>query len=445
MRTEIGLGAVILGGGGLAAMAWFDATPPGLAAHLVTALLAAISCGGGLLLLRQARRLELRIEALRGWVNLVAGQQDLARRDVAPDADAVDRVQLAIIDMIGLRMDQQSSVYRRLEEVLNALPDGIAVLTQEGLISLVNTAGRPLFGAEERVIGKSVFEVLSRQSLGEAIDRARAAGRPVNTDLFTIWSEPIPATVTVIGQEGSALLRYPAAEAATLRGEHDLSLHDRPPAPTMPRPETPLAELSAVAVDTETTGLNPRQDRVISIGAVRLQGARLYRSSTLNLLVNPGRTIPNRTIAIHGISNSMVAGAPPFAAVAEQVAAVVGGLPLVGFHTDFDLRMLQGEMRHCGRDWLPGPCLDVMLLYAALFPDARSLLLDDIAAAFDVPVIGRHSALGDALTTAEIYSRLVPLLTGCGVTTLAEAEALQVETIKRLSRSNGRARGFGAP
>ncbi len=445
MRTEIGLGAVILGVGGLAAMAWLDTAPPGLAAHLVTAFLAAIACGGGLSLLGQTRRLQLRIEALRGWVNLVAGEQGLARREIAPDADAIDRVQLAIIDMIGLRMDQQSTVYRRLEEVLNALPDGIAVLTQEGLISLVNAAGRPLFRGEERVIGKSVFETLSRQSLGEAIDRARAAGRPVDAQLFTIWSDPIAATVTVIGQEGSALLRYPAAEAANLRGEHDLSLHDRPPAPLAPRPETPLAELSALAIDTETTGLDPRQDRVISVGAVRLQGTRLYRSSTLNLLVNPGRSIPNRTIAVHGISNSMVAGAPPFAAVAEQVTGATEGVALVGFHTDFDLRMLQSEMRHCGRDWLPGPCLDVMLLYAALFPDARSLLLDDIAAAFDVPVIGRHSALGDALTTAEIYARLVPVLSGRGCTTLAEAEALQVEVVKRLSRSNGRARGFAAP
>lgn len=444
MRTEIGLGAVVLGVGGLVAVAWFDTMPLSLAAHLVTALLAAAAIGGGLSLLRQARRLELRIEALRGWVNLVAGQRDLARRDIAPDADAVDRVQLAIIDMIGLRMDQQSTVYRRLQEVLNALPDGIAVLTQEGLISLVNTAGRPLFGDTERVIGKSVFETLSRQSLGEAIDQARAAGRPIDTELFTIWSEAIPATVTVIGQEGSALLRYPAAEAASARGEHDLSLHDRPPAPSTPGPGTPLAELSALAIDTETTGLNPRQDRVISIGAIRLQGERLYRSSTLNLLVNPGRSIPNRTIAIHGISNSMVAGAPPFAAVADQVVEAIDGLTVIGFHTDFDLQMLQSEMRHCGRDWLPGPSLDVMLLYAALYPDARSLLLDDIAAVFDVPVIGRHSALGDALTTAEIYARLVPMLIGRGIATLAQAEALQVEAAKRLARSNGTARGFGA-
>ena len=85
-----------------------------------------------------------------------------------------------------------------------------------------------------------------------------------------------------------------------------------------------------------------------------------------------------------------------------------------------------------------------MLLYAALFPEAKSLLLDDLAIAFDVPVIGRHSALGDALTTAEIYSRLVPILVGRGVATLAGAQALQAEAAKRLARAGGRVRGIGA-
>lgn len=438
MRTEIGLGAIILGVAGLAVMALVDTAPQGMAANFVAAALAGLAGLGGVVLVQQVRKWELRVEALRGWVNLVAGQSEITRREVPPEADPVDKVQLAIIDMIGMRMDQQSAIYRRLEEVLNALPDGVAVVTQEGLISLVNAPGRPLFGAEERVIGKSVFEILSRQSLSEAIDRARSAGRPVASEIYTVWSEAIPVTVALIGQEGSALLRYPAAEVATLRGENDLSLHDRP-APLLPVTlETPMTTLPALAIDTETTGLNPRQDRVISVGGVRLDGARLFRSSTLNLLVNPGRTIPNRTIAVHGISNSMVAGAPPFSAVADEVEAATAGLVMVGHHVAFDVEMLRGEMRQCGRDWLPAHSLDVMLLYAGLFPERKSLLLDDIAGALEVPVIGRHSALGDALTTAEIYSRLVPTMIGRGIETLGAAFALQAEAAKRLGRSSDR-------
>jgi len=340
-------------------------------------------------------------------------------------------------------LEQQSTLYRRLEEVMNALPDGVAVVTQEGLISLVNTPGRPLFGDRDSVIGKSVFETLTRESLSEAIARAREAGRPVAADLYTVWSDRLAATVALIGEEGSALLRYPAAEAASAGGEHDLSLHDQPAAPTTVSPQTPLASLPALVIDTETTGLNPRQDRVISIGGVRLQGARLYRSWTMNLLVNPGRAIPSRTIAVHGISNSMVAGAPSFAAVAGEVIAATDGLIMIGHHVSFDIQMLRNELRTCGREWSPPYSLDVLLLYAGLFPERRSLLLEDIAAALDVAVIGRHSALGDALTTAEIYCRLVPRLIERDITTLGAAQSLQAETALRLRRSADRRKGVG--
>ena len=441
MRTEFGLGLIVVSVGVLALMGFTGAAGHGIPAQAAMGALALAACAGGVGLARLTHRWELRVEELRGWVNLVAGKSDVARREVATDADAVDRVQLAIIDMIGMRLDQQSTVYRRLEEVLNALPDGVAVVTPEGLISLVNAPGRALFGAEERVIGKSIFDTLSRQSMGDAIERARAAGKPVSAELHTVWSDTLSATVALIGGEGSCLLRYPAAEAASVGGEHDLSLHDRPAAPEPLRGATALAGLPALAIDTETTGLNPRQDRVISIGGVRLHGARLYRSATLNLLVNPGRIIPNRTIAVHGISNSMVADAPLFATVAEEVASATEGLVMVGHHVAFDVQMLRNEMRLCGREWLPPHCLDVMMLYAGLFPDRRSLLLDDIAAALQVPVIGRHSALGDALTTAEIYSRLVPALIGRGIDTLGAAEALQAEAAARLGRASDRREG----
>ena len=228
------------------------------------------------------------------------------------------------------------------------------------------------------------------------------------------------------------MLRFPATEAAAAALEHDLSLHDRPGQAAAISLATPLSELPAIALDTETTGLDPNHDRVISIGAVRLHGPRLYRSQTLNVLVNPGRSIPNRTITIHGISNAMVSDAPPFDQIADRVFDHTTGLVLVGHRIDFDIAMLQSEMRRCGRDWRPAASLDVMLLYVGLFPDQQVLRLDDIAAALDVPVIGRHSALGDALTTAEIFVRLIAAMSAQGLDTLEAAHALQHKAMRRL-------------
>ncbi|HWA49945.1 MAG TPA: exonuclease domain-containing protein [Dongiaceae bacterium] len=435
MRTELCMGLILVGVGALLAIVLAGGSGHALPKQLAGGASALAVCVGAAGLLLRERALILRVEQLRGWVNLVAGQSDMARHEVAADADAVDRVQLAILDMIGMRLDQQSAIYRRLEEVLNALPDGVAVITPEGLVSLVNAPGRPLFRHAGKAIGTSVFEVLSRHALGDAIAQARSAGKPVDADLYTVWSEHLRATVTLIGNEGSILLRFPASEAVSGGGEHDLSLHDRPPAAAPATAETPLAHVSAIAIDTETTGLDTRNDRVISIGGVRLQGERLYRSATLNFLVNPGRPIPNRTIAVHGISNSMVADAPLFPGIAAEFAAATENLVMVGHHVAFDVRMLENEMRAARRDWLPAHSLDVMLLYAGLFPDRTTLSLDDMAAALNVPVIGRHSALGDALTTAEIYVRLVPLLIERGFATLGAAEGLQAEAEARLRRA----------
>ena len=435
--ADIGVAILVVAVGLLALLALTHAAVEGPALWFLTVCAAGAAILSGLGIARLARRWELRLEQLRGWVNLIAGDSESVRRDVASNTDAVDRVQLAVIDMLGMRLDQQAAIYRRFEDVLNALPDGVVAVTQEGLISLVNAAGRPLFGADGSVIGKSIFETLSRHSLDDALRLAGEAGRPVAVDLKTVWSDTLHATVAGIGSDGSALLRFPAREAATVRLEHDLSLHDRPHQPVAATQKTALAELPALVLDTETTGLEVARDRVISIGAVRAQGTRLFRTAALNLLVNPGRSIPNRTIAIHGISNAMVAEAPAFAAIADRVSESTRGLVLIGHHIGFDVGMLQHEMRLCGREWSPVAALDIMLLYSGIFPDRRALTLDEMAADMGVPVIGRHSALGDALTTAEIYVRLVAGLAARGIVTLGDALAFQRDAAGRLNANAG--------
>lgn len=432
IRADIGVAILAAAVAILAAIAVTGAAIDSLAWRLVAALLAGAAIASGLGLAYLSRRSMLRVEQLRGWVNLVAGESESLRREIASDADAVDRVQLAIIDMLGMRLDQQGAIYRRLGDVLNAIPDGVVVLTPEGLISLVNAAGRSLFGPRDVVIGTSIYETLLPEALGEALARARDSDKPIGAILRTQWSDALHATVARIGSDGSALLRFPAAEAAAAALEQDLSLHERPAAPVALTAETPLSDLPAVAVDTETTGLDTRHDRVISIGAIRLHGARMYRSATLNMLVNPGRSIPSRTIPIHGISNAMVADAPPFERITDRLVRHTSGLAVIGHFIRFDIAILRAEMRRCGLDWQPAASLDVMLLYAGLFPGRPSLRLDDIADALDVPVIGRHSALGDALTAGEIFMRLVPELTARGIDTLGAALALQQQAAQRL-------------
>jgi DNA polymerase-3 subunit epsilon len=197
---------------------------------------------------------------------------------------------------------------------------------------------------------------------------------------------------------------------------------------------TRLADLPALALDTETTGLNPVKDRIVSLGAVRLQGTALLRHEVLDLLINPGRKIPAVSTAVHGISDRMVLEAPAYPEVAPEIMAALKGIALIGHHTVFDLAVLRRASTAIGIDWQDPPWLDTALLYSALHPEARVFDLDAVAQHVGVAIHGRHTALGDALATAEIYLKLLPDLEGHGIVTLGQAIAFQMTSRKAAHR-----------
>ena len=189
-----------------------------------------------------------------------------------------------------------------------------------------------------------------------------------------------------------------------------------------------LEEVAFTVLDTETTGLDPDGgDRVVSLGAVRVVNGRVLRSETFERLVDPGRPVPASASAIHGITDEMVAGEPSLAEVLPSLAAFAADTVLAGHDVGFDLRFL----RQAGAAGLPGadqPVLDTLLLDAALHPDHDDHTLEAIASRLGVSVVGRHTALGDALVTGEVLVALLALLRRRGVSTLGEALALSRET-----------------
>ena len=186
---------------------------------------------------------------------------------------------------------------------------------------------------------------------------------------------------------------------------------------------TPLAQMKAVVLDTETTGLDVASARLLQVSAVRFADGRVLADQTFDTLINPGVPIPPRATAVHGISDAMVAGAPAFAAVKRRLDQFGDDAVLVGQSIGFDLAVLLHETRRIGETWRPPRFLDTKLLAAALDPEARELDLDALAARLGVAITDRHRALGDALVTAEILARLLPDLAVAGIRTLADAEA----------------------
>ena len=191
---------------------------------------------------------------------------------------------------------------------------------------------------------------------------------------------------------------------------------------------TALAALPALALDLETTGLDVRTDRIVQAAAVTLVGPRIAAEPGLNRLVDPGVPIPAESTRIHGIDAATVAGAPRFAEIAPALRALLEGRAVVGHNIAFDLAILRHEAARANLPWRDPPALDVALLYGALEPSLADLRLESLAERLGVPVIGRHTALGDALLSGEIFLKLLPLLAERGIATLGEALEAPRET-----------------
>jgi DNA polymerase-3 subunit epsilon/CBS domain-containing protein len=189
------------------------------------------------------------------------------------------------------------------------------------------------------------------------------------------------------------------------------------------RNSAPLIALDAVVIDTETTGLDPAKARVIEIGAVRIVAGRIDEKASLRLLVRPDVAIPQVATAIHGIDDARVAAAPSFAESWPQFREFVGGRAIIGHSIGFDLAVLRRECERAGIDFHRPRTLDTRLLAQVAEPALAGYALESLSAWLGVEVEGRHSALGDAITTARIFRALVPKLRDGNIRTFAEAQS----------------------
>ena len=243
------------------------------------------------------------------------------------------------------------------------------------------------------------------------------------------------------GPDGTAYLRLllPATQDAPRpQAVGPVEVHSRPefydfdlfdlPEQALPGQDRALADLAYAVFDTETTGFHPEAgDQILSVGAVRVVGGRLLRQEVFERLVDPGRTVPAASTAVHGITPEMVRGQPRLEEVLPAFARFCEGTVLVGHNVGFDLSFLRAAEDRTGVRFAQ-PVLDTLLLDAALHPDHEHHSLEAVCARLGVDVIGRHTALGDALVTGEVFVRLLALLQQRGIRTLSQALATSRET-----------------
>jgi DNA polymerase-3 subunit epsilon len=188
---------------------------------------------------------------------------------------------------------------------------------------------------------------------------------------------------------------------------------------------TPLEELRMLIVDVETTGLDPRRDRLLAIGAVSIERGRLQSGAGFEVLLHHEQVSPRDNILVHGIGpQEQARGIAPEQALL-MFLEFAGKCPLVGYHAPFDEVVLGRALRETLGVRLPNPFIDLVHLLPRLFPEARlrRASLDDWLVHFGLRVHARHRAVYDSLATGELCLILLHRASARGISTLGALRA----------------------
>jgi DNA polymerase-3 subunit epsilon len=183
---------------------------------------------------------------------------------------------------------------------------------------------------------------------------------------------------------------------------------------------TPLAGVTFVVVDLETTGGSPAESHITEIGAVKVRGGEVL--GEFQTLVNPHVPIPAFIQVLTGITDAMVADAPRIESALPAFLEFARGSVLVAHNARFDVSFLKAAAAQTGVRWPGFEVLDTVLLARQLVPrdEARNHKLSTLAALFGSPTTPDHRALHDARATVDVLHALIGRVGGLGVHTLEE-------------------------
>ncbi len=359
--------------------------------------------------------------------------------DLAPAAQGLagqlGQAALASAEAIARETEHLEAEKKRLAALLTDIPIATVMASTTHQIVLYDGQAAAVLAQEAPPrLNAPLSDYLDLNGLQAAYGRMVRSGRDLRTRVKSAIGERVhdlhlkplgDAPGYIILFEGTAADAAPPEtrplvyDFALLDSNHE-ELNDRT-----------LDSLSYVVFDTETTGLLPHKDEIVQIGALRVVRGRIIPGETFETLVDPAVKIPASATRVHGITDTMVEGAPGIAEAARAFHRFASDAVIVAHNAPFDMAFLHRHAKRSGVTW-DQPVLDTVLLSAVLFGASQSHTLDAICDRLEIsiPAKLRHTAMGDARATAEAFCKMLPMLQARGLTTF---EALLEET-RRHSR-----------
>lgn len=181
---------------------------------------------------------------------------------------------------------------------------------------------------------------------------------------------------------------------------------------------TPVASVTFVAFDFETTGLYPASDRIVEFGAVKFRaGEEIDR---FERLANPGIPIGADAAAVSGISDADVAGEAPVADVLPEFVGFLEDAVLMAHNAPFDLGFLRAAVQRLGQADIGNTIIDTQVLAMKAFPRRKSYGLQNLAVELGLPPNRAHRACDDAIMCMRLFNRCVDELSFMGELELGE-------------------------
>lgn len=165
-------------------------------------------------------------------------------------------------------------------------------------------------------------------------------------------------------------------------------------------------DVEFAVIDTETTGLEINTAKIINVAAVKIKNFQIV--DFYDTFIDPGIPIPKDSMKWHHITDEMVKNKPSFVEIIPEFLSFLGNSFIVGHHITFDMTMINKEMKEVFACELDSYLIDTMFVYSrGILGVEDHLGLDHLFKVYKVSCSGRHTALGDALATAEVFNKMI--------------------------------------